>query len=707
MSLSSDKVERVRRALRRGWTPPPRISVPAWADRYRKLAKEAGSTSGNWSTSTVEIARGPMLAVMEPGVHVITTMVSTQLLKTALLENVFGYFAHLDPCPMLLLQPKEDAAEQFSKERISPLLRATPVLRELVGVTKTRNSDETLLFKAFPGGFLALAGAGSPDNLARRPIRVLLADEVDKYPVTREGDPIALAEERTATFGVNWLSVRACSPTIEDESRISASYIASDQRKASIACPHCGHRMFPDFFKHVDWDKRRDDKGQVLEHLPKTARIVCESCGTAWSEGDRLHALKTARWHQTKPFDCCSVRHVPLDAYGSLWTELGDSAAATVAVWDWWEDQSEGRYAVYRARCSICGKWGVDNEHAGFQASKLFSPWQKDKPSDIAAKWLDAKGDVDRELTWWNTQLGLPHRPLASKALAVDTLLSRREVFEAEVPHGVALLTLGIDVQDFRIELELVGWGKDEESWSIDYHVIDGEFSDPATQAQLDAYLKRLWRRADGRTFEVMAACIDSGGHHTQAVYSFAKARLGRRVWAIKGASERDGQRNPVWPTKKPNRRTKASFRPVVIGGNAARDTIRTRLLLPAPAPDQAAPGYMHFPADRDIGYFQQLTADRLTLKDIGRRKVRIWETPSGKANEAADCRVYAYAALCGLLHFGLQLNRRAEIVLPAPPEAGRDAISVPLESVDPSPEGAAALSARPAAKKSLISRLA
>ncbi|MBB5413885.1 phage terminase large subunit GpA-like protein [Paraburkholderia sp. HC6.4b] len=123
-----------------------------------------------------------------------------------------GYFAHLDPCPMLL-QPKEDAAEQFSKERIAPMVRATPVLRDLIGTRRMRNSEETLLFKSFPGGFLALAGAGSPDNLARRPVRVVLSDEIDKYPLTRDGEPIALAEERTATFS-NWLSIRACSPTI-------------------------------------------------------------------------------------------------------------------------------------------------------------------------------------------------------------------------------------------------------------------------------------------------------------------------------------------------------------------------------------------------------------------------------------------------------------------------------------------------------------
>ena len=99
------------------------MSAPVWADTYRRLAPEAGSTQGKWSTSTVEIARGPMLAITEPGVHVITVMVGTQMLKTALLQTAFGYFAHLDPCPMLLLQPKDDAVEAFSKEQISPMIR--------------------------------------------------------------------------------------------------------------------------------------------------------------------------------------------------------------------------------------------------------------------------------------------------------------------------------------------------------------------------------------------------------------------------------------------------------------------------------------------------------------------------------------------------------------------------------------------------------
>ena len=700
---TSRKVDLLRKEYRSGWSTPPRMSVAAWADEYRHLAKGFGSVSGKWRTESFEVARGPMLAVTEPGVHKISLMCCTQLLKTEFILNVFGYLAHLDPSPVLILQPKDDAAEQFSKERLQPTIDASPKLKELVG-----GSDETLTYKPFPGGFVALAGAGSPDNVARRPIRAYLADEVDKYRFTREGNTLLLAEERTAQFGLNWLGVHACSPTVSDESLIETCYIESDQRLASVACPHCEHRQFLDFFKHVDWQKT--EKG---EHLTKTARLHCECCGAEWSEGERLRALRSIRWHQTKVFECCGVRQVPLAVYEQAWR--GGEEDSLGAAWAWWEDKEEGRYAVYRAKCTKCGSTPVDNLHAGFQASKLYSPSAKDKPSDIAKKWVAAKGKPDDELVWWNTQMGLPHRPTAGKQVGVDLLLKRREVWAADaIPDRVAVITVGIDTQDYRIELEVVGWGADEESWSLDYHDIDGEFSDPAVQAALDSYLQRTWRNAAGHGLGIMASCQDSGGHHTQAVYEFCKARLGRRVWAVKGASERDGQRNPVWPTKRPSKKNKASFRPVMLGGNSARDTVRARLAIEPPLVDTPTPGLCHFPADRDVGYFEQLLADRLEVKEMAGRKYRVWVTPSGKANEASDCRVYAYAALCGLVHMGLKLNRKAAQML----ERQADGVFEPTEKPDvttpwaPDPEQivrvAPAITEAPVKKRSgVLSKLA
>ena len=192
------------------------------------------------------------------------------------------------------------------------------------------------------------------------------------------------------------------------------------------------------------------------------------------------------------------------------------------------------RHAVYRARCAHCGSLPVDNTHAGFQASKLFSPWQKDKPSDIAEKWLKAQGDENKLQAWWNTQAGLPYRANVGKALRVDELAARGEHWPARVPFGVGLLTAGLDTQPDRIEVEIVGWGRDEESWSIDYEIFEGNPDEPEVWQRVDAYLLRKWYRYDGRAFIVEAACIDSGGHNAQKVYEFAKARLGRRVYAVK-----------------------------------------------------------------------------------------------------------------------------------------------------------------------------
>lgn len=598
-----------------------------------------------------------MLAVTEPGVHVITAMVCTQLMKTALLENIVGYFAHLDPAPMLLVQPKEDAAEQFSKERITPLIRSTPVLRQLIGTRKTRSAEETLLYKAFPGGFLALAGAGSPDNLARRPVRVVLYDETDKYPITREGDPISLGDERMATF-TNWLSVRACSPTIEGESRIEASYLDGDQRQASMACPHCEHRMFPDFFRHVDWDKEHDVAGNVTVHLAKTARIFCEACGAGWDEGARQLALRTIRWHQTRAFQCCGAHRSPLATYEEAWKAPGASDPVA-AVWDWWESD---RHAVYRARCPTCSTWPVENEHASFTASKLYSPWPKDSPARIAAKWIAAEKDPDLRVTFDNTQQGKPHRRSSSKDVHFNLLAARAEDWAGEVPEGVGVITVGADTQDDRVELEFVGWGRNEESWSLGYVVEDGDTSTQELWDRVDEQLKRRFRRADGREFAVEATCIDSGGHRTQEVYEFAKARLGRRVWATKGSSDRNGKRSPLWPTVKPSRRDKSKFKPIIIGVNAGKDTLRARLALADPGP-----GYMHFPADRDLGWYEQLTAERLIVKVASGRRFTIWDLPKGKANEAGDCRVNAMAALAGLQHLGLRLNERVEDAATSP----------------------------------------
>jgi phage terminase large subunit GpA-like protein len=140
--------------------------------------------------------------VSNPRIYRTVIRAATQMLKTVTIENGIGYFAHQDPGPILVLQPRDADAKAFSKERIAPMIRDTPALRSIFSESKARISNNTIEEKLFPGGMLAITSAGSPGNLARRAIRFLFCDEVDKYPPTAgaEGNPISLARKRLATF---------------------------------------------------------------------------------------------------------------------------------------------------------------------------------------------------------------------------------------------------------------------------------------------------------------------------------------------------------------------------------------------------------------------------------------------------------------------------------------------------------------------------
>jgi phage terminase large subunit GpA-like protein len=211
-----------------------------WADKYRFLSSESAAEHGKWTT--LPFQRGPLNAVSDARIYRVVIKSATQMLKTETILNGIGYFAHMDPGPILVLQPRDDDAKAFSKERIAPMIRDTPALREIISAAKGRAADNTLEEKFFTGGMLAITSAGSPGNLARRAIRLLFADECDNYPVSAgpEGNPISLARERLATFRHRRKEILACSPTV-DGSEIDRVFAGSDKREFFVPRPHCGH----------------------------------------------------------------------------------------------------------------------------------------------------------------------------------------------------------------------------------------------------------------------------------------------------------------------------------------------------------------------------------------------------------------------------------------------------------------------------------
>lgn len=603
------------------------LNVPAWADRFRVLDPSIASTPGQFRTSRVEVARGPMMAVTEPGVRTITIMSATQLMKTTIIENVIGYHMHQRPSPILAVLPKAEAAKNFGKERLSALVRATPVLADIVAENAGHRSLESQTFRQFPGGYIACEGAGSPTNLASRPIRVTLLDEIDKYELTKEGDPVLLAEERASTFR-DALHIRCCSPT-DDEGRIWKSYLESDQRRPFVACPHCGHEQTLEFFKHVHWPKSPDGK----THFPMNAAIWCEACGAEWVEQQRLALMTTegaVRWMQTRPFECCEVHQEPLKA----------------RRWDWDADNLVGR-----ALCTECGKPAVSNAHAGFTASKLFSPFVT--VATLAETWLRVKDDLEQKRVFVNTALAQPFAAEAGRNVEAQTLVSRREDFGSALPREIVRLTAGVDVQGNRLECHVMGWGLFEEAWSVHYQVLEGDPANPDVWNRLDDLLKSRFPHALGVSLPISATCVDSG-HLAQKVHDFCRPLAFRNVWAIKGSSwSRKG--DPVWPVPKSSKFREKGNKPVIISVDSAKDFLRAMMMVNSPGP-----GFLHIPQQRSEAWCEQLVAERCIFERKGGATTRKWVLPKGRANEALDTLTYAYAALCGLKSRGLNLEKVA-----------------------------------------------
>lgn len=561
-TIRAEAMAQLAGAMRR-LTPPPRLSVAEWADRERRLDSQSSAEPGRWYTSRAEYQRGIMDACSDPSVREVVVMCGTQSGKSEAILNTIGYHMHHDPCPILVMQPTVDMAQAFSKDRVTAgLIRPTPALRGLVNDSRAKDANNTTLHKVFPGGALSLVGANSPSSLASRPIRVVLCDEVDRYPPSagEEGDPISLAKRRAATFW-NRKIIQVSTPTNKDASRIELAYQETDKRKFYVPCQHCGHEQTL-AWSQVNWE----------DGNPKTARYHCEECGVGWTESERHAAVAHGRWIASAPF----------------------------------------------------------NGAAGFWFNALYSPWVD--LVDTVEEFLACRKDPMRLKTFVNTILA---ETWEDQGEGIDdyAVSKRKEDYEG-IPDDVVLLTAGVDVQDDRLEVEIVGWGAGEESWQIEYHVLYGDPSSPQLWARLDEILLATYEHPIGEPMLIRSTCVDSGGHHTRAVYNYAKTRAGHRVFAIKGVG---GEGKPI--VGRPSKNNVGKVPLYAIGVDTAKELHYARLRI-----DEPGPGYCHFQAKRDDEYFRQLTAEKQVIRYHKGFPTRTW-IKTRTRNEALDVRVYAIAA--------------------------------------------------------------
>ncbi|MBR3743189.1 MAG: phage terminase large subunit family protein [Clostridia bacterium] len=563
--------------------PPQLQTVSEWADENRILVSESSAEPGRWRTDRAPYQREIMDSFTQPGIWKIAIKASAQVGKTELELNMMGRAIDVDPGPILFVQPTDNFAEDFSKRRVAPMIRACRVLKNKVYEAKSRDSGNTITMKTFPGGSVAFTGANSPTELAGRPVRYVFMDEIDRFPASAgtEGDPLQLAERRTETYKSNRKIVLTSTPTVKGASKIERAYMTGTQEEWHTECPHC-HNFSYIKFDHIKFDKEeyQDENGEKNFHV-RNVRWKCPVCERETGEYDTKR--QPAKWVAKNPKAIeTGVRSFQLNAFMSPWS-------------DW---------------------------------------------VDICRMFLRSKDDPELLKVFVNTVLGETWE-VRDRSGVPEKLYGRREIYGAEVPPGALVLTMGLDTQDNRLEYEVVAWDRDEQSWGISRGIIPGRADASGVWEEVDELMEREWKLQNGMALRVMAAFIDSGGHFTQDIYRECakRYRAGRKIFPIKG--EGGEGKEYVRLMKKDNGKTQSPK--FIIGVDSGKEAIMSASAVEDVGP-RYMHFPRDYKAGYDMEFFRGLISERMVIHRKMGQAVTAWEK-TYERNEPLDCRNYARAA--------------------------------------------------------------
>lgn len=573
--------------------PPPDMLPSVWAEG-NIIIPVGNAIPGPISFNNAPMQRGILDAAKEDGVRRIDLMLGAQLGKTTVLQCLTGYFIEHEPRSQIMAQPSEGDMMLYQEAKLKPMLEANPKISSKMAKPRGRQGVNNSRMISYIGGFLMFSWAGSPKTARGRSAPITLADECDGYDVTPEGDFLELLAQRSATYGDDRLDVRSSTPVDLATSRIYKGFMAGDRRRYFVCCPHCGFKQYLKW-ANVKWDGRQsadiaDSEADIDgDHEPGTAMYQCDApdCGTLWSDGERIAALRKA----------------------------------------------PGEGAGWIAERPFKG-------HASFHAPEMASTFRRLR--DIVQSYLDklSMGDLQ---SFVNVALGWPYE--SGDKIDPDSLMARCVTYAAQVPNGALWLSCGVDMQQDRLEYEVVAWGVGEESWSIQTGVIWGDPLGDDVWEDLEDILDAAYEHENGQLMKISASMVDTGGTNgmTAAAYTWLQGKTGRRIFGGKGIAGW-GRPIAVKPTRKQTGKKASKFTDLVqIGVDEAKLVIAKRLAQKTPGP-----GYCHFPDDDDYNedYFKQITAERLVVRYVKGQAVREWHKGDRDRNEKLDCRVYAYAAL-------------------------------------------------------------
>lgn len=565
--------------LSRGLEPDLNLSVDAWSDRFMVIPKSSGSQEyGPYRTSRTPYARAVMQALSDDHpCKRVVCMVSSQQFKTQVALNWFGSTVHQSPSNFLWLMPTGTLQKRIAG-RIDKTIAAVPVLRDLVAKPNSRDAKNNLDIKEYIGGSLFIATAGSAANLSELPARRVAIDEVDRCEENVDGEGDPIKlAESRQTTFKHNKKSYYYSSPTIDGESRIAELFESGTKRKALA--ECVH------CGHA--------QELIFENLVMKddgfAMYPCSECGGMHQESDK-----------TKMF-----------AKG-LWSE----------------------------------PIGGDGETESFCANSMFLPYGWLSWSDLmkehaaAQEKLDAGNDA-LMIVFFNTRLARTWKRTV-QAVSFQALKDRAEPIRLRfAPHDVLLITAGVDTQDNRLAVHIVGWGRGLKAIPLDYVELIGDPAENVVWDQLTELLNTKILHESGHELLIVATLIDIGGHRGEAVKNYVRSKRIRCAIAGFGATKINAQPLSKGSLQDVNWKGVYDKKGVMIhavGTVEIKHVVFGRLVKDEGKPPEER--MIRFSNEFEDSYFAGIISE-----SYDRKTKRYVKKPGGR-NEQLDTLVYAYAAL-------------------------------------------------------------
>jgi phage terminase large subunit GpA-like protein len=566
--------------------PKENLTISEWANRNMMISAGANE-EGHFNTRNMPHQEEIMKAISNPDVTDVTIMTSSQVGKTTLMLCGVGYYIDHEPSTQMIVLPTLAISERFSKTRLKSMIQDVAVLSNKISTLKTKNSDNTISYKAYPGGYLVLAGANSSASLAEIPARVIWMDEIDRFPddVDGEGNPVRLAEKRATSYW-NKKHIKSSTPTVAGKSKIEDEFNRGTMEEWCVQCPCCGTWQ-PYEFRRVIFDP---------------VGMACVDCGEVIEE--RYWKESEHKWIAAHP-ERIHHRSFHMNELGSplvAWTDIIESFQKANERWKRFHDYNELKTFINTVLGEVWDETEYGNEAATEESiMKRCEHYTADIPDGVIM--LTAAVDVQDDR------------------------------FEVEV-RGWArnYETWGIYKSEIYGELERQEiWDRLEEYLATAFYFADGTSLNIAATAidtggshtnAVYKWLKKMKKK----------------GKTVYGVKGYSNSQPG--IPLIKKHTKVDIKEKT--PSGKDVVVDSTSI--VILGVDSGKEDIMNHLTIETPGE-----GYCHFPSNAGRGYdemyFKGLTSERKVEKYVRGKLKTVWVKKSGVRNEPLDLFNYNYAA--------------------------------------------------------------